>query len=204
MSEKKDKKEKLVTPVGFAKWAHLSQPKPSFDEKGKPKYQIDVCFSDSDPAWKEWGARLRAELNKLPYSMDKNTGNAKPHVMPIKKELDQDDKPTGRFYVTFKTGEQYKPAVFDKYGKPFPEDVLIGNESRVKVNYVTVPYEGFGGGLALYLNAVQVIELVEYKSRSADSYGFDSEAEPESKTAEAAPAAPAQITDPNHPDYLPF
>jgi len=54
----------------------------------------------------------------------------------------------------------------------------VGNESRVRVSFTPVPYDAFGGGLALYLNAVQVLELVEFGKRSADSYGFTGEAQP--------------------------
>ena len=34
-------------------------------------------------------------------------------------------------------------------------------------------YEAFGGGINLYLNAVQVMELVESGTYTAESYGFD-------------------------------
>ncbi len=162
-----DKKEKHVTPVGIAKWAHLNTPKPAFAGDKGAKYQIDVLFDPNDAEWKEWGAKIKQML-----------ADTKGKNSPFKQEKDQEDNPTGKWFVTFKTSEQFKPGLFDKYGKQISETVLIGNGSKVRVNYNPREYEGFGGGLALYLNAVQVLELVEYTGRSADAYGFDVAPEP--------------------------
>jgi len=172
-----DKKPRLVTPVGFAKWAHLHVPKAPFKgeaDKGS-KYMIDVCFSPEDPAWKAWAGELKRAIEALPPQTDKNTGTLKAKQMPIKRELDMNDQPTGRFYVTFKTGEKFKPGIFDQYGRVIPETASIGNESKIRVAYMASEYKEFGGGIALYLNAVQVMELVEYRGHSADAYGFQVE-----------------------------
>lgn len=178
-----EKNKRLLTPVGFAKWAHLHTPKAPFADKdgrqkGDPKFMIDLCFTVDDPEWKKWASELSAEIKALPEQIDKRTGVVTPKQMPIKRELDIDDKPTGRYYVTFKTGEKFKPPVFDKFGIAIPETILIGNESRVRVAYSPAPYDAFGGGIALYLNAVQVIELVEYRASTADAYGFEVQALP--------------------------
>lgn len=172
-----EKTTRLLTPIGFAKWAHVQTPKAAFIEKdgrskGDPKYMIDVCFSAENADWKKWATELNAVIKSLPEQVDKRTGVITPKQMPIKREFDSDDKPTGRYYVTFKTGEKFKPALFDKFGVSIPETVLIGNESKVRVAYSPVPYDAFGGGVALYLNAVQVIELIEYRAHTADAYGF--------------------------------
>jgi hypothetical protein len=175
-----EKKKRFLTPIGFAKWAHLHTPKAPY--KGEAdrgaKYQIDVCFTPDDPAWKEWAGALKAAVEALPTQIDKRTGAILAKQMPIKRELNADDTPTGRFYVTFKTGEQFRPSVFDKYGQPVTDQTIIGNDSRVRIAYMPVEYEGFGGGIALYLNAVQVVDLVEYKGQSAEAYGFAIEAVP--------------------------
>ena len=173
-----EKKVRLLTPVGFAKWAHVHTPKEGFVDKdgrskGEPKYMIDVCFTADDPAWKTWAGALHSAIKALPVQTDKRTGEHIKKQVSIKRELDVDDKPTGRFYVTFKTGERFKPGVFDKFGVPIPDSILIGNESKVRVAYTTSEYAAFGGGIALYLNAVQVLELVEYRPQNAAGYGFD-------------------------------
>jgi hypothetical protein len=177
-----EKKKRLLTPVGFAKWAHLHAPKEPFKDKngrvqGDPKYMIDVCFSPDDPAWKLWAGELKAAIKALPVQMDKVTKQPIPKQIPIKPEIGGDDQPTGRYFVTFKTGEQFKPGVFDRYGNVM-ENPKLGNESKIRVAYVTTEYDAFGGGIALYLNAVQVLELVEFQSQSATAYGFDVEPAP--------------------------
>lgn len=186
MAEKNIRK---LTPVGFAKWAHLHTPKPPFIDangkaKGEPKFQVDICFSTDEPAWKDWANALAAEIKALPTQIDKHTGQPVLKQMPIKRELDADDKPTGRYYVTFKTNAKFKPGIFDKFGEAIPESILIGNESKIRVSYTPAPYDTFGGGIALYLNAVQVLELVEYQSQNAAAYGFEVEALPNNSNAQ--------------------
>lgn len=186
MAEEKKKHERLVTPVGIAKWAHVNKPKEGYKKNDKPKYQIDVVFHPDDPEWRAWAGGLMDKVKALPVQKDENTGETAKHKSPIKRELDEDDKPTGRFFVTFKTGEQYKPGVFDKAGEPMV-DVLIGNGSKVRVNYSPAEYDGFGGGITLYLNAVQVVELVEYKKQTAEAYGFPVEAKSTSMLGQPPP-----------------
>jgi hypothetical protein len=177
-----DKRERLLSPVGECKWCHVHSPKPAYVEpgsgkaKGEPKYQVDVVFDPTDPEWRKWAADLTAQIKALPVQTDKRTGQQLQKQQPLKRELDEADQPTGRWYVTFKTGAKFRPGVFDRKGSPVPESVLIGNGSKVRVNYTPAEYEGFGGGVALYLNAVQVVELVEYQPQTADRYGFPVEA----------------------------
>ena len=162
----KEKKERKVTPIGEAKWVYLQTPKPAFTDpktgkaKGEPKYQIDVVFDPKDPSWNAWAKNLSEAVKKVGTQS------------PIKKEYNQNDEPTGRYYVTFKTSDKFKPSVFDKHGKTLT-DIKIGNGSKVRVSYLENEYEAFGGGINLYLNAVQIYELVEFGEYTADSYGFD-------------------------------
>lgn len=173
MSEKKLRK---VTPIGEAKWANVHTPKAAFKDdhgtKGEPKYQIDVVFSSDKPEWSEWAKAVMDELRAMPEQTDKKTGETIKKQSPIKRELDETDNPTGRFYVTFKTNARFKPGVFDRFGQPIPESVLVGNGSMVRVSYTENVYPGFGGGINFYLNAVQVVDLVEYKSQNASAFGF--------------------------------
>lgn len=178
----KTKLERLITPIGEAKWAHIHKPKEGYkdDRGGEPrpaKYQIDVYFDPESTEWKKWVEDITATLAALPQQVDKEGEKIKKQK-PLKRELDENDKPTGRLYATFKTGAEYRPGVFDKYKQVIPESQLIGNGSKVRVNYSPSTFEGFGGGINFYLNAVQVMELVEFKSKTADAYGFDGEEAP--------------------------
>lgn len=194
-----NKKQQFTTPIGFAKWAWLSKPKQFTDDRGKPKgepkYQIDVCFDPTNPDWKAVAADLQKLINAIPTQFDKDGQPMKKQAL-FKKELDENDQPTGRFYITFKTGTKFHPAVFDNYGQPIPETVMIGNESRVRISYTPAGYTAFGGGVNLYLNAVQVVELVEFQSRDAKGYGFEVEAAPVAAAGGAAQPQPE--------DDLPF
>lgn len=160
----KEKRERKLTPIGEAKWAHLDKPKAPYQGKGEPKYQLDVIFDPTTPEWNKWAKSLVEAVKKAGKQS------------PIKKELDANDEHTGRYYCTFKTSDKFQPKIFDKHGKIL-EGVKIGNGSKIKISYMENVYEAFGGGINLYLNAVQVIELVEFGSYTAESYGFDVEDE---------------------------
>lgn len=195
-----NKKPRYKTPIGFAKWAWLSKPKQFMDDRGKPKgepkYQIEVYFDPTNPDWKAMSLELQKMINAVPVQLDKEGQPMKKQPL-FKRELDENDQPTGRWYVTFKTGTKIRPGVFDKYGQEIPETVMIGNESKVRVNYSPAEYTAFGGGVNLYLNAVQVVELVEYKSHGAEAYGFEVEKAPAMAAAGGAPQAQQE-------DDLPF
>lgn len=185
-----EKKQRYVTPVGEAKWAWVHKAKAPFagdTDKGL-KFMIDIVFDPKDPAWSKWGAEFRTLAETL---------GGRGVKLPIKKEVDENDTPTGRLFTTFKTGEQYPPGVFDRYGNPIPSSVMIGNGSKVQVSYTMNYYEGFGGGINLYLSAVKVVDLVEYKGRSAEGYGFEVETAPAGVSSPSSPA-------PAPEDDLPF
>lgn len=171
-----EKKARLVTPIGEAKWAHVQQPKAGFDNKGTPKYMIDVVFNKDSPEWAAWAKGVMERFKALPEQIDKKTREKIQKKSPIKHELDENDQPTGRFYVTFKTNDKFKPGVFDSFGKPIEK--LVGNGSLVRVNYCENIFDGFGGGINFYLNAVQVVALVEYGAPNAEAFGFPVEAAP--------------------------
>lgn len=69
--------------------------------------------------------------------------------------------------------------IYDSQGKPLPKNVDVGHGSIVKVAFSIHPYYKTKTikGLTLYLNAVQVLELVERSDeRNAESFGFGAEA----------------------------
>lgn len=69
------------------------------------------------------------------------------------------DKKTGEVTLVVSSGEQYKPGLFDSQNKRLPEGVVIGGGSILKANVSPYVYENMGGGIKLYLNAVQVKKL---------------------------------------------
>lgn len=87
--------------------------------------------------------------------------------------------------------------IYDSQGKPLPKHVDIGHGSVVKVAFTIHPYYKTKTikGLTLYLNAVQVLELVERGERDANSFGFGSE-----EGGYVAPAVPNEVDE----DEIPF
>jgi hypothetical protein len=75
------------------------------------------------------------------------------------------------------TEERKYVPVFDSKGKPMGNKVAIGNGSIVKVSYSPSTYHVSSNvnGLKFFLNALQVLELVEYGGSTGSSFGFAEE-----------------------------
>ncbi len=213
-----EKKERQITPFGEARYPHLSKPRKyknpqSGKEQGEPKYSLQVVFGEKDTEWTKWATDLTAKVRALPVTLSGGPGSpALPKKSPIKRLLDDEQKPTDKFVVSFSTGGQYRPDVVDKYGREIPEGIEVGSGSTVRVGYVENAYQNDSKvwGISLYLNGVQVRDLVEYKGDAAGRHGFSTESLPdgepkEIKAPEPAPAAAGSNTPPPAPeDDLPF
>ncbi len=211
MAAEEKKKERLLSPVGAARYASVITPhvyKEGGQPKGDPYYTIDVLFKKDDPLWAPWAEAIVKRVRSLPDIWDnKAIPPVKlPKRYPIKNVLDAEDKPTGELCVTFTSPLQYKPDVFDKYGRPVPGMVKIGNGSKVQVAYTPSEHGRGGGGLKLFLNAVFVIELLEFNSNTAESYGFKVEKIPEGGAPPLVPGEEggAKAQPPAPEDDLPF
>ena len=116
--------------------------------------------------------------------------------LPYEEVYDeQTEEPTGEIIikaktvasgVSKKTGKPWKKNLdmFDARGKPIARSVVtklrIWGGTVAKLNIGLQPYfiEAQGKyGLSRYLNAVQIIELVDGGTRSASQYGFEEEEE---------------------------
>jgi hypothetical protein len=167
------KKERFITPVGLARYPKLDevdvyQP---LDKKGKPsgaekrRFITGIIFSDTDLAAVQ--ARLKAKAAEL-------LPDCESPKLPIKK-----DKKTGQLFLEATSGEKYRPAVFDAKNNKIPGGLAIGGGTKMKLDVSINAYEGFGGGINLYMNAVQVLDLVEKgvgKSNFDEAEGYAHEA----------------------------
>lgn len=83
----------------------------------------------------------------------------------------------GKSYVNFSTnaitkdGRPRKVAIFDAKGRPVERELDIGSGSIIKIDGAISVFPPKDPGVAFYLNAVQVIKLVEYKPGAS----FDAE-----------------------------
>ena len=129
---------------GDAYWAHVITPNTKFNPDGE--WSIEVCNLDA-----------------------KNKKIAEGDGLTIKnKDDDRGDVVTRKQYARTKDGSPRKISVKDSQRNPFPNDKLIGNGSKVNVSYFPKEYTVYGGGVKGYLNAVQVVDLVEYKTDDFD------------------------------------
>jgi hypothetical protein len=130
------------------------------DKKGrlsgaeKRRYITNVKFNDEDHR------AVDAWLDGILKEFDLEDGKK-----PWKK-----DKKTGELTLVATSGEQYRPAVYDAEKQEVPSTVKIGGGSKLKLYVTANPYTGFGGGVNLYINSVQLLEL-----KQRDENPFDEE-----------------------------
>lgn len=173
MTQKKSKKfyHPILLPRGIARYPHISAP----DTKGKyadGKYKTSIVLSDAETK------ALKKELQALGAKWFPDGESFK---LPIKT-----DKKDGTVFVEAKSHK--KPMVVDAKRKPIPAHVRIGGGSIIRVN---VNASNYDGGINLYLEAVQVIELKQYGDPLAgfqDEDGFDADDAPASSGGENTPA----------------
>lgn len=144
-------KSQVVTPKGTAQWPWLINPDTKFDDQGK--YKTDILFSKNDA--KDLMAKCKELFTdefgekglksaKWPFTVDEETGG-----------------------VRFRAKSSNKPALFDSQGQVIKNDLNVGTGSTIKVAGVLSTYSAGGNtGVTMYLNAVQVIDLVEFGSNA--------------------------------------
>lgn len=162
-----------VTPPGVAAWVKLDKPDVYQPKKGDPKirYKLDIDFGDQTGKVKADIAKL-IEVNGLDVGDNENS--------PFREETKKDEKgkkiKTGRTLLGMFSGQDRKPVVVDAKNGPVPP-ALIGSGSTVRAKVTLNAYDGFGGGVNLYLNGVQVLKLVEPQARvqfdEADGFEYD-------------------------------
>lgn len=184
----KSKRVRITTPKGIAKFPRLSSPDTKFNPDGEYRVILlldpekDKEFLDELDAMADAAVQKAQEENKRYRKLIQRQE-------PYKMELDQDGEETGLVEVKFKMrarvkskdGKEYNfaPALFDAQGKPIdPTKINIGGGSIIRVNFTPNPYFVAAtktAGISLQLNAVQVLELVQYNGGDAASFGFEQE-----------------------------
>ena len=156
-------KQMKVTPLCECRWAHVHKARKGFNDGDRPKFEIELVFDQSNQEMWAWAGELNGRIKSMLLP-----------ICPIKPDRDKKTKkPTGKYFVKFHTGEQYPPKVFDNDGTVIGPDTAIGNGSKVQVSYTESKFDGFGGGVTLYLSNVCVRELVEYTAQGGSEFGFD-------------------------------
>lgn len=163
---------------GKAYWAHVQSPE---TYEGKPLgYSIMVKIDDDK--LENLKNKLENLFNEAEPTMAKKPNRKKPMNLSIKEDGKVGEcikAKTLHYYKNRETGEITPKTipVFKKNGEPLEQGVLIGNGSEVVINVTPSPYvvNPSTYGIQLRLNAVQVLDLVEFGGRSASAFGFDTE-----------------------------
>jgi hypothetical protein len=147
------KKFSKVLPIGTLVYPKLDridvyQP---LDKKGKPsgeekrRWLVNVKFEDAE----------HREVQAWLDDVAKQAGLDRPKL-PWRK-----DKKTGELWLVAASGEQYKPSLYGANNEKLPTGVFPGGGSKARIFVNANAYDGFGGGINLYLSSVQVLDLKE-------------------------------------------
>jgi hypothetical protein len=169
------KKEKFTTCPLIAVWPKLDEPDVYTPKKGpqKIRYVTDAKAENADDMLKivEFIKGKAREL--LP--------DVKKPKLPFKKETEKNKDgervETGAILLTASSGVKYRPPLFDAKNTKLPDGVALGGGSKIRLNLSINAYEisAENSGINLYINAVQVLDLVEKgtgKSPFEEDEGF--------------------------------
>lgn len=136
----------MATVTGTAYWASVLTPNTKFE----PVYSVDLVI-DQDTAEKFASKGVPIK------QMDEGP------AIVIKRKV---NKPKG--------GTRLAPTLLDRRAKPL--NAMVGNGSKVKVQYEPFAWEYAGKtGVSLDFIGMQVLELVEYSSKSKSELEFEDE-----------------------------
>jgi len=140
-------KAKFVSPKGTAEWPWLCNPDTRYDSDGVYKTNLMVSKDDAKDIMskakqifiEEFGDKSVSKA-KWPFEVDEQSGG-----------------------VRLKAKSAKKPVLYDAKGQVIKEDLNIGNGSALKISGTMSTYNAGGNtGVTMYINAVQVIDLVEF------------------------------------------
>lgn len=186
----KQKRERYVSPKGVAIWPRLSEPDYKFKPEGEFSARLAYDGDDKDYlALKTKLERIRDEaFQKFLSENPKKKKKAK--VVPVHRmEEDDEGDETGREILNFKMRHKVTRKRDNKEFKLWPtvmnakREILkvvpnVSGGSVLRVSFEVNPYfneKDSEFGLSLRMVAVQIIDLVEFGSRTADRNDFDDE-----------------------------
>jgi hypothetical protein len=188
------KREKFISPKGPFSWPKLTVPDTKFKPEGE--YSVKLILDSDSPECKKLIKQIDAAAAESLAECKANAKNAaeakkwETKSVPYAEVLDTETgDPTGQTEFTFKmtasgtskkTGKDWKrqPALFDAKGKPLAgKDLKIGGGTIGKISYELMKWGTLqlGASVKLALEGAQIIDLKEFGSRDAKSFGFGEE-----------------------------
>lgn len=195
----------IVTPKAPVRYPYITAPDTRFNPDGQ--YRATLVLDPSEPGVTEFIEQIekiaKNYFDDLANRDPKKKHLAKTYKLPFSADIDPDTgEDSGKILCRVKSS--YKPALFDAKRNPIVGPIAIGSGSIVRMAVVPRCYETLQGGLTLYMNQVQIIELKE--PFGAPAAGFSDE-EGGFVVAESpfSPSAPASETQPPFlEDDIPF
>lgn len=183
------KSKRITTPLGTASYPSLNPDNPDtrFNELGEYKVKLSVPAEDAKDFIKEVKA-FHAEAKEF-FKKENKKQKLKVCDLPITAELDDEGEPTGNVLLNCKLkakglkkdGSTYtnKLVLFGSDLKPFKPEGLISGGTTMKVALNLFPWYTpmLGCGVSFKIDAVQIIDLVEYSGKPTTPEGFGFEAE---------------------------
>lgn len=184
------KRERLTTPRAALKFSNLLKPNTKF-AKGDDPGNFDAVIlltPKTNPEHKAFMAGLKKRTDEAAAAQIQSDPKLKTYKVayPYKPDRDAEGNETGNYTIRFKTsarnpdGTTRVVPLFDASGQPVTSAPRIGRGTEVCISYNP---KGFAMpkdrelGLTMYLNAVQILKLVEYVGGGSGSYGFQTDEE---------------------------
>jgi len=165
-------RETLYTPFCECKWAYLQLPKPASGQY-REKFEITLVLD------KDKHADLLRQISDL-NKQAKGPANVNEPKHPIKADYvwigEGDNKKKqyieGKYLVRFWSGTDNTDHIvtYDSQGNVMNESKnFVANGSIVSVSW---SFGNYDGGVSLYLNAVQIKELIRWQGKDFEDLGF--------------------------------
>jgi hypothetical protein len=163
-----------VTPKGTARYCFIQEPQTNFDPDGVYSTQLLVEASEAQELMEYMDEQLEKAKE---MALKKAKPNKKASITAYQcyeEDYTDDGDPTGDIVFKFKLKATRKNKdgsmsrrsvrIVDAMRNKWDEDIIVGQDSTIKVAFIPRPYYSPSTntyGVACYLNAVQVLELVE-------------------------------------------
>lgn len=190
------KKISTTLPRGTLIWPKLNEVdvyQPT-DKKGRPSGAVKRRFITNIEFDDENHRKVDAYLRKCLKDFDLEDAK-----LPWKK-----DKKTGKLSLQATSGEDYPPPFVDAKGNEIPRNkVKVGGGTIAKVGVTVNPYTGFGGGINLYINFIQILDLKvakKFQVEAEEGFVYDGSNDDADDADAGAPEAPSSTED----DDIPF
>lgn len=158
------KLKNAITPKGVLSWPFIAKPDTRYNPDGVYKTSLVLSAADAEPLMEtckeafisEYGNTKMAKAN-MPFEVNEESGE-----------------------VTFKFKSKRQPKIYDAKGKVISKVPQIASGTIAKIATAINPYQtGINTGVSMYLNDVQILELVEYggaaKFSAEDGYEYEAE-----------------------------